>query len=57
MKKDAKNNASSEQSCEFGPGAVVVRDTAQGRLIAVGDLPPVTLRRMVEKARVEVVAP
>ena len=42
-----------EQSCEFGPGALVMRDTGDGRLIAVGDLPPATLRRVAEKAHVE----
>ncbi len=42
-----------EQSCEFGPGALVMRDTSDGRLIAVGDLPPATLRRVAEKAHVE----
>ncbi len=56
MKERAKEKSSGEQSCEFGPGSVVVHDTAQGCLIAVGDLPPVTLRRMVEKAHVEVAA-
>ena len=56
LKEGAKDKPIGEQSCEFGPGAVVVRDTAQGRLIAVGDLPTATLRRMVEKARVEIAA-
>lgn len=54
MKNGAGKKPTGEQSCEFGPGAVVMRDTAQGCVIAVGDLPPATLRRMVEKARIEV---
>ena len=56
MKEGATAKPTGEQTCEFGPGSVVVRNTAQGRVIAVGDLPPVTLRRLVEKARVELAA-
>jgi negative regulator of sigma E activity len=52
--KEHAAKAASEQTCQFGPGAVVTRDTPQGTLIAVGDLPPETLRRVVEKARAEV---
>lgn len=53
FKEKVKPEKSSEQACEFGPGAVVVRDTDQGRVIAVGDLCPSTLRRVAEKTKVE----
>ena len=56
MRDDAKNPAK-ELSCDFGPGAVVSRGTHGLRVIAVGDLPPATLRRMVEKAQVQLALP
>jgi negative regulator of sigma E activity len=37
-----------DQACDFGPGTLVMRDTKDGRLIAVSDLPSVTLRRVVD---------
>ena len=46
-----------EESCEFGPGALVTRDAGAVRLIAVGDLPTATLRRVLDRAQVEASAP
>lgn len=51
-KSSAKSDAK-EQTCEFGPGAVIVRDSAKGRLMAVGDLPSAVLGRLLEKVHVE----
>lgn len=52
-KSNAQKTAASQQACDFGPGTMVMRDVPQGRLIAVADLPPVTLRRVVESAKLE----
>ena len=49
--KDATR--SGDQACDFGPGTLVMRDVPQGRIIAVGDLPPVTLRRVVDSATLQ----
>lgn len=35
------------QSCDFGPGTIVIHDTAQERLVAVSDLPIQTLYRVL----------
>jgi negative regulator of sigma E activity len=44
---------SGDQSCDFGSGSLVMRDTKTGRLIAVGDLPPATLRRVLDKTNIQ----
>jgi negative regulator of sigma E activity len=48
--KQGKHTATGE-SCAFGPGTLVMRDTPEGRLIAVGDLPSATLRRVVDNTQ------
>ena len=47
-----KAEAGQDESCEFGPGALVMRDIGEVRLIAVGDLPPATLRRIIDSAQI-----
>jgi negative regulator of sigma E activity len=55
--KEAQKAASQgDQSCQFGPGALVMRDMGDFKVIAVGDLPQVTLRRVLANAQVEVPA-
>lgn len=48
-KSDAKNGM---QSCEFGTGTMVMRQTPQGHLIAVADLPAAALERVLESTTV-----
>ena len=43
-KGDAKSGA---QVCDFGHGTMAMRSTPQGSLIAVGDLPPAVLQRVL----------
>lgn len=45
--------APDEESCEFGSGSLVTREVGGMHLIAVGDLPPATLRRVLAKVRAE----
>ena len=52
MPEQKKAKASQDESCEFGPGALVMRDIGEVRLIAVGDLPPATLRRVIDSAQI-----
>jgi hypothetical protein len=40
------------QTCDFGPGTLVMRNTPQGRLIAVGDLPAAELQRVLDDASI-----
>ncbi|MDF2439778.1 MAG: MucB/RseB N-terminal domain [Abditibacteriota bacterium] len=49
----ASSAQASDQSCDFGPGTLVIRDVPQGRIIAVSDLPAVTLRRVVENTSLQ----
>jgi len=41
------------QACDFGPGTLVTRNTPQGRLIAVGDLPAAELQRVIDGASID----
>jgi len=41
------------EACEFGPGTLAMRDTPQGRLIAVGDLPSAELHRVLDSASIK----
>ena len=41
------------QSCDFGTGTMVIRDTKQGNLIAVADLPASTLKRVLESTTIQ----
>lgn len=45
------------QSDDFGTGTVVMRDTTQGRLVAVGDLPAPVLRRVLESTTLQAYIP
>jgi hypothetical protein len=54
-KKAATPNAATQnttQSCAFGTGTLVMRDTSQGPLIAVADLPAPILRRVLDATTV-----
>ena len=44
-------------SCSFGPGALVSRTDGAGTLLALGDLPPDILRKVLKDARFKEVAP
>lgn len=44
------------QACDFGPGTMMVRDTTSGRLLAVADLPPEILSRVLESTHVRLAA-
>lgn len=41
------------QSCDFGTGTMVMRDTKEGNLIAVADLPASALNRVLESTTVQ----
>ena len=41
------------QSCDFGTGTMVMRDTKEGNLIAVADLPAAALKRVLESTTVQ----
>lgn len=50
----SKNTLNSgEQACDFGSGTLVMRDVPRGRIIAVADLPPATLRRVVDSTTLQ----
>ena len=49
----AQSNGKQGQSCDFGPGAMAMREMPQGTLIAVADLPPAILRRVLESTEVK----
>jgi outer membrane lipoprotein-sorting protein len=52
--KEAQKAASEgDQACQFGPGALVMRDMGDYKVIAVGDLPQATLRRVLANAQIE----
>lgn len=40
-------------SCGFGPGTMAARQAGDGHLVALGDLPPQTLERVLKSAKVE----
>lgn len=48
-KGDAKSGA---QVCDFGHGTMAMRSTPQGALIAVGDLPPAVLQRVLASTKI-----
>lgn len=55
--KNSSLEASSKdalQSCDFGTGTLVMRDTKEGHLIAVADLPAEVLQRVLESTTVRV---
>ncbi len=43
------------QACNFGPGTMLMRDTKSGRLMAVADLPPDILSRVLDSTDVRLV--
>ena len=45
------------QSDAFGPGTMVMRDTTQGHLVAVGDLPIPALRRVLDSTAIQAYNP
>ena len=45
------------ETCSFGPGALVSRADGAGTLLAIGDLPPEILRRVLQDAHFKAVAP
>ncbi|HEX8235439.1 MAG TPA: sigma-E factor regulatory protein RseB domain-containing protein [Abditibacteriaceae bacterium] len=48
---------SKRQSCDFGMGTMVMRKLPAGRLIAVADLPPQTLNRVLDSTRIRFAPP
>ena len=48
--------ASASYQCSFGPGTLLSRAEGAGTLLAIGDLPPEILRRVLEGARFKEVA-
>ena len=54
---DIKADARFPATCSFGPGALVSRRDGAGTLLAIGDLPPEVLRRVLKGARFQQVAP
>jgi negative regulator of sigma E activity len=47
-----QSRAAQGQTCDFGPGAMAMRETPQGTLVAVADLPPAVLRRVLESTKI-----
>ncbi len=54
--KEAAKGGTESQACNFGPGTMLMRDTKIGRLLAVADLPPGILRRVLDSTDVRLVA-
>jgi outer membrane lipoprotein-sorting protein len=54
--KAQDKKASEKKSCDFGPGTMVMRNKGSVRLLAVADLPPVTLERVLDATKSEVVS-
>jgi negative regulator of sigma E activity len=52
-----KAKSPKRQSCDFGMGTMVMRSLPEGRLVAVADLPPQTLDRVLNSTRISFVAP
>jgi negative regulator of sigma E activity len=48
IKGESKSPAVKDDTCEFGTGTLVMHDTDEGELIAVGDLPAPVLKRALE---------
>lgn len=62
MKRDAKapaakSNTAPGQTCDFGQGTMVMRETPQGNLMAIADLPPAILRRVLDSTSVQPFTP
>lgn len=55
MPRDATSDFKADQKrwCSYGTGALAMRDSAQGRVIAVSDLPPAYLSRVAASAQIE----
>jgi hypothetical protein len=47
-KSETKSSAARDNTCEFGTGTMVMHDTDEGELIAVGDLPAPVLKRALD---------
>ncbi|MBV9864968.1 MAG: hypothetical protein JO316_06435 [Abitibacteriaceae bacterium] len=47
VKSGTDKSSSGVQMCDFGPGTLVMRDSGSVRLVAVADLPPQTLCRVL----------
>ncbi len=45
------------QSCDFGMGTMVMRDLPEGRLVAVADLPPKTMDRVIDSTTISFATP
>jgi negative regulator of sigma E activity len=52
----AKGN-SKRQSCDFGMGTMAMRELPEGRLVAVADLPPQTINRVLDSTRIRFASP
>ena len=59
LAKDAaiKTDARFPATCSFGPGTLISRRDGAGTLLAIGDLPPEVLRRVLQGTRFQQVAP
>lgn len=53
----ASTNQQLPATCSFGPGTLVSRADGAGTLLAIGDLPPEILRRVLRGARFKAVPP
>jgi negative regulator of sigma E activity len=52
MPEPKADNLQPEQVCDFGPGTLISRKTDTGFVIAVADLPTVTLRRVANSTQI-----
>jgi negative regulator of sigma E activity len=57
QKNGNEKNGSKREACDFGPGTMAMRELPEGRLVAVSDLPPQTLHRVLDSTRIRFVSP
>jgi negative regulator of sigma E activity len=50
------SNRAADNSCDYGPGTMVMLNKGDLRLLAVADLPPVTLKRVLESTNTKIVS-
>jgi negative regulator of sigma E activity len=55
QEKGTKSGAQ-RAACDFGPGTMAMRELPQGRLVAVSDLPPQTLHRVLDSTRIRMLS-
>lgn len=52
-----KTQSLKRQSCDFGMGTMVMRNLPGGRLVAVADLPPQTMDRVLDSTKIRFASP